>query len=76
MRHRPDVVCNQPGDTKSKKRTRTRRLIHRPGHDDIRYLAESANGLSVGQTLVDRNTLERLICEAAKHRPELPLVTN
>jgi hypothetical protein len=53
-----------------------RGLVHRPGQDDVRYLAESANGLSFGQALVYRDALDRLMCEAGRHRPELPLVTN
>jgi hypothetical protein len=75
-RHCRGVVRNQPGDTESKQRTRALRLVHRPGHDEFRNLAEGGNGLSIDQPLVNRDTLEPPICEATKHCPELSCVAN
>jgi hypothetical protein len=65
------VVCDQTVDPKSKQRTGARRLVHRPGHDDVRYFAQSSDGLSIGKAFVDRNPLERVISEATKRQTEL-----
>jgi hypothetical protein len=70
-RQRRRVVCDQAVDAESKQRTRACRLVHRPGHDDVRYVEQCSDGLSIGKALVDRNTFECLIGETAKRQTQL-----
>jgi hypothetical protein len=70
------VVSNQTDHTKSKKCTRALGLVHRPGHDEVRDLAQRRNGLPIEQALMDGNTLEPLAREATKGLSELPRVAD
>lgn len=72
MRQGGRVVADEPVDAEPKQRARVLGAIHRPGHDHVRDLAQGGDAGLIDQAFVNRNTVEPLVGEAAKHLPELP----